>query len=121
MHTNISRGLRIVAIVLCLGANAMAISTKQSFADVQLEREGPPSYRVILLITNRISRNDADYVAQHEIDFRNKSLSVYLGSPGGDVDAALKIGRIIRENEGSVSVPVPEKCFSSCALIYRRC
>ncbi len=62
-----------------------------------------------------ISRNDADYVTQHEMDFRTKSLLVYLNSTGGDVDAALKIGRIVRNNEGSVTAG---KCFSSCALIY---
>jgi hypothetical protein len=27
-------------------------------------------------------------------------------------------GRIIRNNEGSATVPMPGKCFSSCALIY---
>src|SRR6266480_2960952 len=109
MHTNIFRRLRIVAVALFVGATGTAISTKQSFADVQLENEDSRS-SVVLRITNRISKNDADYVAQHEIDFRNKSLLVYLEhSPGGDVDAALKIGRIVRNNEGNVSA---FKCFS---------
>ena len=38
--------------------------------------------------------------------------------PGGDVDAAMKIGQIIRENEWPVTVSGNSKCFSSCALIY---
>jgi hypothetical protein len=92
------------------------LSTKQSFADVQLSKD---ILGLTLSISNTISKNDADYVIQHEADFKKiKMLTVQLDSQGGDVDAALKIGRIIRDNEAHVWVSTEAKCFSSCTLIY---
>lgn len=39
-------------------------------------------------------------------------------SPGGDVNAALDIGRWVREREGRISVTSDAYCHSSCALVY---
>lgn len=44
-------------------------------------------------------------------------LSIQLVSAGGDVDEALKLGRIIRQSELRVIVPLDSKCFSSCVLL----
>jgi hypothetical protein len=44
--------------------------------------------------------------------------TVFLDSDGGDVYAAMDIGRLIRAALGQVNVAVPAKCLSSCALIY---
>jgi hypothetical protein len=46
-----------------------------------------------------------------------KSFTVELDSKGGDVFAAMKIGRIIRAYEGQ-TWSSPNGCYSSCALIY---
>jgi hypothetical protein len=45
-------------------------------------------------------------------------LRVKLDSPGGDVDAALQIGRIIRKHEGITHIEVDRQCYSSCALLF---
>lgn len=47
---------------------------------------------------------------------REGKLWVDLDSPGGDVDAALAIGRLVRKREGSVNVN--GKCYSACVLIF---
>jgi hypothetical protein len=45
-------------------------------------------------------------------------LWVFLNSNGGDVEAAMQIGRTIRDSEAFVTTQHNAKCFSSCALIY---
>jgi hypothetical protein len=109
----ISCGLKIAMITLFFAAHSIVL-TQQSFADVQLTRDS--NYSASLYIVGKISKSDADYIVQHENE--RGSVWVYLDSPGGEVDAALKIGQIIRKNEWSVTVPGNSKCFSSCALIY---
>ena len=106
---NISPKLMAVMIALFV-----VTGLRQAFAEVQLDLKSPILH---LLVYGTISKSDADYVAQHEADFRNQSLGVYLNSVGGDVAAAMKIGRIIRDHEATVSTD-NAKCFSSCALIY---
>jgi hypothetical protein len=44
-------------------------------------------------------------------------LSAELNSPGGGVEAAMAIGRLVRKNEASVIVNRGAICFSSCVLI----
>lgn len=90
-------------------------SIEQSFAEVRLDLKDPTM--PFLSVYGTISQGDADYVAQHEAEFKNR-LRVFLNSEGGDVAAAMKIGRIIRDKEASVSTNKDAKCFSSCALIY---
>jgi ATP-dependent protease ClpP protease subunit len=96
----------------------IATGTGRSFAEVQLDLKSPifPS----LFVYGTISKG-ADYVAQHEADFRGHRLWVYLNSVGGDVAAAMKIGRIIRNNEAAlIETQDNAKCFSSCGLdLYR--
>jgi len=80
------------------------------------EAEFDPGYPPTLTISANITKADADYV---ELIKQTNSWWVYLiDSLGGDVDAAIKIGRAVREHESLVQVPVGTECFSSCALIY---
>jgi hypothetical protein len=69
-------------------------------------------------VFDTISKTDADYFMQHAAEFKTYNLQVDLNSIGRDVDAAMQIGRIIRRNEGAISVAKNAKCYSSCALIY---
>jgi hypothetical protein len=88
-----------------------------SFAEVRLELKDPTT--PALLVYGTISKNDGDYVVQHQTDFSKVSrLWVFLNSNGGDVEAAMQIGRIIRDREAFVTTQNNAKCFSSCALIY---
>jgi hypothetical protein len=48
-----------------------------------------------------------------------KKISMFsLISIGGDVAAAIQIGRVIRAREGTTFVSQNNSCYSSCALIY---
>jgi hypothetical protein len=76
-------------------------------------------------IFGQITKADADEIERHEIDFtyRWDRLEVNLNSTGGDVDAAIRIGRLVRRNGGYVFVgsyglSPDAKCYGSCALIY---
>lgn len=44
-------------------------------------------------------------------------LAIQLSSTGGDVDEAMKLGRIMRQNEMRIIVPADSKCLSSCVLV----
>jgi hypothetical protein len=94
---------------------AMLASAGQSFAHMQIDK-GESS--TILFIYGEITKDDADAVAQQTTGVKADILIFNLNSIGGSVDAAIKIGRIVRANESTVSVPDGGKCFSSCALIY---
>lgn len=50
-------------------------------------------------------------------DFFFTLFSVDLNSPGGDVDAAMAVGRIIREQESFVAVERNSQCLSACVLV----
>lgn len=42
---------------------------------------------------------------------------IFLNSPGGDVEEAMKIGRYFKKNEFSVSVAYGDSCYSSCVFL----
>jgi hypothetical protein len=69
-------------------------------------------------IFDTISKTNADYFMQRAAEFQTYNLQVDLNSIGGDINAAVQIGRIIKRNEGAISVPTNAKGFSSYALIY---
>jgi len=113
-------------IALLIAAGGATFSTTPSHADVKLEgKSGPPPNgdarlpsEVRLTIYGRISKADADYFTQHAAEYETDDLSVNLDSLGGDVDAAMQIGRLIRRFDASASVKQGAKCYSSCTLIY---
>ena len=69
-------------------------------------------------ITGPISENDAKQFDLLSSSFEYERPFIHLDSTGGDVVAAMKIGRIIRKYEGSTVVNNSYKCYSSCALIF---
>jgi hypothetical protein len=105
----ITRKLMTLMIVLFV-----VTGTRQSFAEVQLlSDEG----WIRLIVRGEITKSDADYVAQHEADFsKDGHWWVELNSVGGDVAAAMKIGRILRDMEAHTTTA--GECLSSCALIF---
>jgi ATP-dependent protease ClpP protease subunit len=48
----------------------------------------------------------------HQVD-----VSVTLDSPGGEVEPALEIGRLLRAENADVSVELPAVCASSCVFV----
>ena len=51
-------------------------------------------------------------------DLGNRRLYARLDSLGGDVFAAMHIGRLIRKHDGVTIISVPSKCYSGCALLF---
>jgi hypothetical protein len=51
-------------------------------------------------------------------DMGGRRLYVRLDSVGGDVFAAMHIGRLIRKHDGVTIISVPSRCYSSCALLF---
>ena len=115
MCTHIFRGLMIAMVTLIFGAGLMMISSEPLHADVNIEKKGTS---VKIEISNAITKKDADDIAQRVGNFEDADIWLYLKSSGGDVDAAMQIGRIIRKYEAFVQVGGGSKCYSSCVLIY---
>ena len=90
-------------------------SYDQALADVKISSDGD-GFK--LHISNKITVADADAILQRGRDFEyGEFLRVELeDSLGGDLDAAMRIGQVIRKNDSFLEVR--GKCFSSCALIY---
>jgi len=72
--------------------------------------------RIVVSINGPISRNDLDDL-QRGIDLRQRPfILVFVGSQGGDWNAAVAIGRFLR-NAGA-SVQISERgCYSACVLL----
>ena len=51
-------------------------------------------------------------------DLGSRRLYVRLDSVGGDVFAAMHIGRLIRKHDGVTVISVPSRCYSGCALLF---
>lgn len=82
------------------------------------------SCQYTLILKGRIEPNDAAVFLKvlTDVDTENNSRScklskIKLSSPGGDVDEAMKIGRIIRVRELLTEVGLGDQCLSSCVLI----
>jgi ATP-dependent protease ClpP protease subunit len=60
-------------------------------------------------------RRELDYPATKRSG--KASVNILLQSMGGDVDAALEIGRLLREREANAIVPEGSKCASACVLV----
>lgn len=80
-----------------------------------------------LLISGKISDGDTKALQGLSADLERDTFTVYLDSKGGDVLAAMQIGRLIRKYEGTTIIgrdledgsdPLNAKCYSSCALIF---
>jgi hypothetical protein len=85
-------------------------------ADAYLSSNSP--LRISIEITGDITRRDLAFFRSQSKDFKFKQLRVWLNSPGGDVMAAMEIGRIIRSVDGVTDIPLNKRCYSSCALIF---
>jgi hypothetical protein len=69
-------------------------------------------------IHGKITQQDLAFFSSHSKEFESNQLYLHLDSSGGDVDAAMKIGRIIRSAWASTVIPANAHCYSSCALVF---
>jgi hypothetical protein len=105
-----AHGAKWRCIKLLAAALLLALPS-QALADIKIVSNG-------LEITGDIKKADYEFIARHGGDLLEKPQVVYLDSDGGDVAAAMEIGRVIRSLKWSTFVWTRKKCFSSCALIY---
>jgi ATP-dependent protease ClpP protease subunit len=106
----------LVSGSLCgLSALFAGLVTLDAKADVRVSDE--TYYSMTIEISGVITEQDASKFAALSERLARKSFTVHLNSKGGDVFAAMKIGRIIRAYDGWTWSSFPG-CYSSCALIY---
>jgi hypothetical protein len=76
------------------------------------------------LIYGTITEQDAKALQELSPELERRELSVDLDSRGGNVSAAMQIGRLIRKYEGTTRIAAGAeegkwaKCHSACALIF---
>ena len=86
-------------------------------ADIAIEERYVGSLRIE--VSGEIGKADADALAGAEAKLRfSHTIAFWLDSPGGDVSAAMFIGRIVRKHEARTFLAMRSKCLSSCALIF---
>ena len=69
-------------------------------------------------ISGTITNLDAKTFENAIQDLGSRRLFTRLDSVGGDVFAAMHIGRLIRKHDGVTVISVPSKCYSGCALLF---
>jgi hypothetical protein len=69
-------------------------------------------------VTGTITSQDSKTFENVLQDLGSRRLYTRLDSAGGDVFAAMHIGRLIRKHDGVTVISVPSKCYSSCALLF---
>jgi hypothetical protein len=106
-------------VVVALGAFIVGFiivilrsSGDPSVGDAHIRYDGSGS----IFITGRIEHVDFEKFVNATKNIRGKA-TVLLNSGGGDLDAGLKIGRLIKKKRWSTTV-VSGKCTSVCGLIW---
>jgi ATP-dependent protease ClpP protease subunit len=103
-----------IGVVFWTSASADAYLSKNQITDSDIEID----------ITGEITQRDVAFFRSLSKEFEFKQPTVRLNSPGGDVAAAMEIGRIIRSVDGSTRIESEDgrledgRCYSSCALIF---
>ena len=111
--------MRSSIVVACFVA-----STFSAQADMRITRDSKMEPSLIagalfVDITGTITNRDAEQFQDisKELEYANVVI-VDLDSTGGDLSAAIRIGRLVRKYEVWTSIPHSGKCYSSCALIF---
>jgi hypothetical protein len=94
-----------ISLTLTFGAHP-------TFANVSVEEMGPVPE---IVISGEIRAEDVAAFSA-ALDRTDGKPRINLSGSGGDVNAAIAIGRIIRKHQ--LFLLATDKCYSSCALIY---
>lgn len=87
-----------------IGGNDMIVCSAARAGDARCE------------LTGVITRSQADGLRRFMKSHASaKNFSLSISSPGGDVEAAMRIGTMLREHEASVMVR--DECTSACVLV----
>ncbi len=109
---------RIISIFVTVVATVVffAIHSQAKVNCKNLTEEGALLSTAELHIFDEITANDPSLVEKC-IEKHPRLLQPYLNSPGGDVYAAMEIGRLLRINRRNALVTPQSQCMSSCVLI----
>lgn len=99
--------LLIYGLMLALASGAAAR------ADNRFDKKTATVY-----IIGTIWDRDAGRISNLADELAKSSPQFLLDSDGGDMLAAMRIGRLIRKLEGRTTIPARAKCHSACALIF---
>ena len=99
--------LGIMTALGSLEASALA-------AEIQLSKGN--TGKVYIFISGKIEKEDAKIF--EEIVVSSEADTVVLNSPGGSVNSALEIGRVIRSRGMSTVITQNSYCASACGLIW---
>jgi hypothetical protein len=69
-------------------------------------------------VSGTITSQDSKTFESVVLDIGSRRLYIRLDSAGGDVFAAMQIGRLIRKHDGVTVISLPSKCYSGCALLF---
>ena len=72
--------------------------------------------RLRIQIDGAITRQDVSAVETVLNRYPKREVAVKISSSGGDVEAALDIGRLLRGRQASIAII--EQCYGSCVLLY---
>jgi hypothetical protein len=75
-----------------------------------------PGFRLTGPITRADVATVRQFIAEHQ-RAPAEDMSVGLDSPGGDVDAAISIGDMLREEGAGVFMYEGDRCFSACVFV----
>ena len=91
----------------------LAANSSTAKAELLVDRTPPLSVK----ITGTITERDAEKFQEisNELEYSDYPL-IILDSVGGDVSAAISIGKLVRKVDGRTMIV--SKCYSSCALIF---
>jgi hypothetical protein len=124
LQKNFRKGTAMTRVLLVALTIVFQVSlTGASRADFRILDGG--SLGKVLFLFGTITEQDARAFEAHSAELAFRAIpQIRLDSTGGDVDAAMKIGKLIRKYEGHTSIEKEDEtgfnanCYSSWALIF---
>jgi hypothetical protein len=115
MRSNIHRRLIYITLASLLGVFGPTVGTGPLHADVKIAEKTHGN--IVIELHGTISQADAENLARNadKLSYGSQP-QIFLNSTGGDVDAAMQIGRLVRSIDGVTYSA--DKCYGSCALIF---
>jgi hypothetical protein len=115
MRSNIHRTLINITLASLLGVFGPVLGTGPLHADVKISEK--TSGNIVIELRGTISQADAENLARNadKLSYGSQP-QIFLNSAGGDVDAAMQIGRLVRSLDGATYSA--DKCYGSCVLIF---
>jgi hypothetical protein len=112
-RANHHRTIASVGLSVALGSIIAVASIAKAPADNRIDKK-----TAIVHITGTIWDRDAGRLHNLADELAKTTPQFMLDSIGGDILAAMRIGRLVRKLEGRTTVAARAKCHSACALIF---